>query len=430
MWSAQIDGVWHEVGSDEALVEWARAGRLRRESVVHHSSLAHAGRAGDVRFLDPIFGPPPVIHEMARSARNWGIGGIFCGVAAPVATFMGLRAWMQIRKAPSKYSNSADAILGVLLGGVVMFLLLIGLAGVFIRGAADEKAGGVIRAGETLSDARRGFHTQVHDSAPRSGPPPGPPADVFTVVQFASPVGPLPAYVTPRPSGGTRRPAVLWLQGGFDPSLDASAWRRAPRNNDQSARAFREAGLVLMLPARRGGNDNPAPRETFFGEVDDVLAAADYLAKLDYVDPARVYLGGHSTGGTLALLVAESTDRFRATFAFGAVGNIKSYANDATFDVSNEAEVRVRSPMFFLDGIRRPTFVIEGGDRPSNAGAVPYLKPQNAAVPVRTFVVPGVTHFSILAPITELVARKIARSTDGEITLTDDELAAAAAYAR
>lgn len=280
----------------------------------------------------------------------------------------------------------------------------------------------------TLTDARRGFHTQVHDTSARSGPPPAPPADIFTLVHFASPVGPLPAYVTPRPADGKRRPAVVWLQGGFDPSLDSSAWERAPRDNDQSARAFREAGLVLMLPARRGANDNPAPRETFFGEVDDVLAAADYLAQLDYVDPARMYLGGHSTGGTLALLVAESTDRFRATFAFGAIGNIKSYADEATFDVSNETEARLRSPMFFLDAIGRPTFVIEGGVKPSNAGAIPYLEPRDPAVPVHTFVVPGVSHFSILAPVTELIARKIATS-NGDISLTDDELKAAAAGA-
>ena len=31
-----------------------------------------------------------------------------------------------------------------------------------------------------------------------------------------------------------------------------------------------------------------------------------FLAKQDYVDPKRIYLGGHSTGGTLALLTAET----------------------------------------------------------------------------------------------------------------------------
>jgi dipeptidyl aminopeptidase/acylaminoacyl peptidase len=58
----------------------------------------------------------------------------------------------------------------------------------------------------------------------------------------------------------------------------------------------------------RGGNDNPGRREGFLGEVDDVLAAADHLSKLPHIDPTQIYLGGHSTGGTLALLVAECSN--------------------------------------------------------------------------------------------------------------------------
>jgi acetyl esterase/lipase len=278
-----------------------------------------------------------------------------------------------------------------------------------------------------LTDARRGFHTRVHDPSPRSEPPPTPPAGIFTLVHYASPVGLLPAYVTPRPTDGKRHPAIVWLHGGFDPSIDEFFWATKPRNNDQTARAFREAGMVLMLPACRGGNDNPAPREMFFGEVDDVIAAADYLEKVDYVDPARVYLGGHSTGGTLALLVAESTDRFRATFAFGPVGNMKNYfasADETTFDLSDETEVRLRSPAFFLGGIHRPTFVLEGAVQPSNASVLRKLVPRDPSVPVRTFLVPGVSHFSILAPVTELLARKLVTS-DGDISLSEAELAAA-----
>ena len=75
----------------------------------------------------------------------------------------------------------------------------------------------------------------------------------------------------------------------------------------------------MMFPSLRGGNDNPGVREGFFGEVDDVLAAAEYLSKQAFVDPQRIYLGGHSTGGTLVLLVAECSGRFRAVFSFGPV---------------------------------------------------------------------------------------------------------------
>ena len=75
----------------------------------------------------------------------------------------------------------------------------------------------------------------------------------------------------------------------------------------------------MMYPSLRGGNNNPGHMESFFGEVDDVLAARALLAKLPYVDPERIYLGGHSTGGTLALLVAECSGAFRGVFAFGPV---------------------------------------------------------------------------------------------------------------
>lgn len=293
------------------------------------------------------------------------------------------------------------------------------------RPTADSPSlDGTTPAVQTLADARRGFETHVRDTPRPAGPAPTPPASVFSRVHYPSPAGSLAAYVTPRPVDGSRHPAIVWVIGGFDASIDDSAWAPAPADNDQSARAFREAGIVLMLPSLRGGNDNPGKRETLYGEVDDVIAAGDYVAKLDYVDPARVYLGGHSTGGTLVLLVAESTDRFRTIFAFGPVGDVKSYADEATFDIADGTESRLRSPMNFLQAIRTPTFIFEGGSRPSNAGALPYLKPKDATVPVRTFRVAGVNHFSILSPVTGLLARKI-MATTGEVDITDGDLSKA-----
>ena len=62
-----------------------------------------------------------------------------------------------------------------------------------------------------------------------------------------------------------------------------------------------------------------ASREGFLGEVDDILAATDHLAALPYVDAEQIYLGGHSTGGTMVMLVGECSDRYRAIFALGPV---------------------------------------------------------------------------------------------------------------
>ncbi len=46
-------------------------------------------------------------------------------------------------------------------------------------------------------------------------------------------------------AGGLDRGAAL--VGGFGSSVSDEAWARADEDNDQSARAFREAGVVLML---------------------------------------------------------------------------------------------------------------------------------------------------------------------------------------
>jgi hypothetical protein len=40
----------------------------------------------------------------------------------------------------------------------------------------------------------------------------------------------------------------------------------------------------MMFPSLRGGNDNPGAREGFYGEVDDVVAASEFLARQPYVD--------------------------------------------------------------------------------------------------------------------------------------------------
>ena len=105
------------------------------------------------------------------------------------------------------------------------------------------------------------------------------------------------------------------------------SWEPAERSNDQSAAALRPSGLVLMVPALRGASGNPGTPECFLGEVDDILAARAHLAQRADVDPARIYLGGHSTGGTLVLLAAASTDQFRAVFALGPVADPRQYGS-------------------------------------------------------------------------------------------------------
>src|SRR2546425_998049 len=103
-------------------------------------------------------------------------------------------------------------------------------------------------------------------------------------------------------------------------------------------------GPASLTEARRGFKTKLPPRqgakEGFLGEVDDVLAAADYLGKQEFVDAKRIYLGGHSTGGTLVLLVAECSERFRAVFSFGPADDVAGYGPEyLPFDTSNRREI-------------------------------------------------------------------------------------------
>lgn len=279
----------------------------------------------------------------------------------------------------------------------------------------------------SLPEARQAFTTTLIRQQKANFPVAAPPAKLFRVVNYQSPLGDMPAYVSVPPRDSQRHPAIIWVVGGFANSISPIAWRPSSRENDQSASAFWKAGVITMYPSLRGGNHNPGYVEAFYGEVDDVLAAADFLAKQDYVDPERIYLGGHSTGGTLALLVAESSsNRFRAVFAFGPVGNVAGYGQDTLpFQISDRREVELRSPSRWLDSIHNPTFVFEGTEQPSNIEELVSMSRRSRNPMIQFHPLNGATHFSTLAPMTALIAQKIL--SDGAdssgIAFSDTEIA-------
>jgi dipeptidyl aminopeptidase/acylaminoacyl peptidase len=282
--------------------------------------------------------------------------------------------------------------------------------------------------GPGYTERRHAFETAVHEPPLAPYPAPAPPAGMYERIKYPAPLGKNTAYVTPVVKDGRKRPAIVWIQGGFDWSVDDSAWKPAPRSNDQSARAFREAGMVEMLPSLRGCNDNPGEREYFLGEVDDVLAAIEFVRKRPDVDPERVYLGGHSTGATLALLVAASRPPVRAVFAFGPIAWIKWYGKTGTaLDSAAVAERTIRSPAAALADATAPVFVIEG--ERGNVSSFEQLRINAGKAPVRFFRVRGADHFSDLAPVSELIATRVVREAEGgpAFDLTESELAGAVA---
>jgi dienelactone hydrolase len=153
---------------------------------------------------------------------------------------------------------------------------------------------------------------------------------------------------------------------------------------------------------------NAGVREGFLGEVDDVLAAAEYLAGQEYLDRNRIYLGGHSTGGTLVLLVAECSNRFRAIFSFGPIDDVAGYGPEyLPFDASVSREVELRSPVLWLHCIKSPVFVFEGAG--GNLRALKALDRATANPRVHFYAVKGADHFTILAPVSQMVAEAMLR---------------------
>lgn len=267
---------------------------------------------------------------------------------------------------------------------------------------------------QSRAAALQGFRTALARPPEPVPPLPNPPAKLFVRSNYPAVTSTeAPAFVTPDPRDGRKHPAIVWITGG-DPSALSDFWTPGPDSNDQSARAFREAGVVMMFPTLRGNMQHGGNREQFLGEVLDVLAAADHLARLPYVDTSRIYLGGHSTGGTLALLAAETSDRFAGVFAFGPVADIDRYRAGLvhlTFEGQDPRERTLRSPVHWLAGIAAPTYVIEGTggnieDLETLCGASrnPFL----VCIPVA-----GETHFSVLAKVTRVIAARIAMTSEG-----------------
>lgn len=285
-------------------------------------------------------------------------------------------------------------------------------------------AGCASRPAETTSlpEARAGFQTKLVRKEGGGEPLPQPPPALFRVVRYDSPAGKLGAYLTPDPGDGKKHPAILWVTGG-DCNSVGEVWEDAPASNDQTASAYRKAGVVMMFPSLRGGNDNPGYKEGFFGEVDDVLAAADFLAAQPYVDPGRIYLGGHSTGGTLVMLVAASSGRFRAVFSFGPAHDVSGYGPEyLPFDRSSRRELELRSPLRWLHSIQGPTFVFEG-TRQGNLDSLQKMARATTNPKVKFLPVKGADHFSLLAPVNRLLARKVLADTGkGELAITEDEV--------
>jgi acetyl esterase/lipase len=202
--------------------------------------------------------------------------------------------------------------------------------------------------------ARHRFKTKLvlHGPAPQEWNQSSPPEGVSEVL-FPSGDLQLKAWITRCPDSGGKRPAVLFLHGGF--AFAAEDW--------EQAQPFVEAGFVLMMPSLRGENGQDGSFSMFFDEVDDALAASSSLANVPCVDRSRIFVAGHSAGGTLAMLASMSTKTFRAAASFsGAPDNVAFVDSglEAPFDRNDPQEFIVRSPVAYATSFQCPARLYYG----------------------------------------------------------------------
>lgn len=218
-----------------------------------------------------------------------------------------------------------------------------------------------IRKGD-YSAAREHFHTALT----HRGKSPGrfdalsTPAGA-TEIEFASGPLTLKAWLfVPASAAETRHPAVLFLHGGF--AFGNEDW--------EMAKPFRDAGFVVLAPRLRAENGQQGSFSLLYDEVEDVLAAAEFLCNEPVVDPERLHLAGHSIGGTLALLASMSSDRFRSVASFSASPDQVVYCKlgineqDIPFDRSDPTELEMRSPLAFAASFKCPVRMYYGSNEP------------------------------------------------------------------
>lgn len=164
----------------------------------------------------------------------------------------------------------------------------------------------------------------------------------------------LKAWLSEKPADEYKHPAVVFAHGGF--AFGESEW--------EAGKEFIDNGYVLMTPILRGEYGNPGYFEYFYGEVDDLLAAADYLANVSYVDKGRIFLCGHSVGGTLSILSSLMPSRYRAAASFGGMPTteylILHGGYPIPFDTKDKKEFELRSAIYYPDSIITPLFLYVG----------------------------------------------------------------------
>jgi dipeptidyl aminopeptidase/acylaminoacyl peptidase len=142
-------------------------------------------------------------------------------------------------------------------------------------------------------------------------------------------------------------------------------------------------GYMVIAPNYRGstGYGKEFQQANLFdmggGDLQDVLAAADFIKQTGYLDPKKIVLMGGSYGGYLTMMgVTKAPEVWAAGVPivpfvnwFTEIQNedpVLQQSDLATMGdpEKNKALFQDRSPIFFVDQIKAPLFLLAGGNDP------------------------------------------------------------------
>jgi dipeptidyl aminopeptidase/acylaminoacyl peptidase len=210
-----------------------------------------------------------------------------------------------------------------------------------------------------------------------------------------------------KPAGyqaGVRVPTLLRIHGG-------------PNGQDQHSFSFERElfaahGYAVIAANYRGsagrGRDYQKAIYADWGnkEVQDLLAAVDYVVAAGVADPDRLGIGGWSYGGILTDYTIATTTRFKAaTSGAGSALQTTMYGTDQ-YIYQYEKEIgapwknpklweKISYPFWHADRIKTPTLFL-GGEKDSNVpitgGEQMYMALKSQGVDTRMVVYPNQFH--------------------------------------
>lgn len=179
-------------------------------------------------------------------------------------------------------------------------------------------------------------------------------------------------YNLPR---NAQHPAIVYVHGG--PTA------QTVNSFNRFVQYVANQGYIVIAPNYRGstGYGKDFQQANLFdmggGDLQDVIAAADWIKQTGYVDPKKLILMGGSYGGYMTMMgVTKAPEVWAAGVPivpfvnfFTEIENedpVLQQSDMATMGdpVKNKALYQDRSPIFFMDQIKAPLLLLAGGHDP------------------------------------------------------------------